>query len=754
MNRTRRYFKVTFIGFLLFLFSAVWLQADGLIVIPRPPIWPPPHPLPRPVPPPQSPFPLDVRYHRVSVSIKNQAATTTIDQAFYNPTDNQLEGFYLFPLPEGASIKSFSMELDGKVVTAELLDAAKAREIYQDIVRRMRDPALLEYAGQGTFKLRIFPIEPRSEKHIRISYGELLRSEAGLFTYRYPLNTEKFSARPIDEVRLKIEIETDQKIKTLFSPSHQVEIEKKDDYQAKVTYQAKKVKPDTDFLLTVGLENAPVGLHLLTHKEPGEDGYFLLTASPGIDSQTKLQLPKDLLLVVDTSGSMAGKKMEQLKRALLYCLENLSPQDRLNIIRFSTEVEPLWSSLQLATRSNVEKAKQAVEEFRASGGTNIEQALTQAVQAKDSKERPCLILFFTDGQPTIGETNPDKILEKVKHTNTAQLRIFTFGLGHDVNTHLLDRLTELTRAERLYVQPEEDLEIKISSFYEKIKSPVLTDVKVDFGPLRVNSLYPVQLPDLFAGSQMIILGRYQGQGQISVTLSGKTDKEKREFKRNFDFPAENPGNKFIPSLWAAKRIGYLLDQIRLSGDEKELKEEIIALAKRYGIITPYTSYLIVEDERVQILRGAMRKEDATLSAVSLTDPYLEKRMAADYQGLSQNTGRGSVQASQEVQTLKQATSFSGIAPGKERLSYVDSQGQTQNLAQAVRYIEGRAFYQVNGTWVDSRLQSAKEWPVKRIQFASEEYFALLRKEPELGQILSLGQTVRFAHKSKVYEICE
>ncbi|HOL67500.1 MAG TPA: VIT domain-containing protein [bacterium] len=234
---------------LLFLIVLVCLPAglllaDGLIVIPHPPIWPPPRPLPRPVPPPPGPFPLEVKYHHVSVRIKNQVATTRIEQSFYNPTAVRLEGLYLFPLPEGASIKNFSMEVDGKMVQAELLEASRAREIYEDIVRRLKDPALLEYAGQGTFKLRIFPIEARGEKRIVISYMEVLRAEAGLFTYRYPLNTEKFSARPIEEVSLKIELETDQPVKTVFCPSHQVEIKRKDDHHVQVGYEARQVKPD------------------------------------------------------------------------------------------------------------------------------------------------------------------------------------------------------------------------------------------------------------------------------------------------------------------------------------------------------------------------------------------------------------------------------------------------------------------------------------------------------------------------------
>ncbi len=743
-----------FLRILFLLLPPLFLHADGFIVIPHPPVWPVPGPLPRPVPPARSPFPLEVKYHHVSVRIKDQTATTRIEQAFLNPTDQHLEGLYLFPLPEGASIRNFSLEVDGKMVSAELLEADKAREIYQDIVRRLKDPALLEYAGQQTFKMRIFPIEPGKEKRITVSYIETLRSEANLITYRYPLNTEKFSARPIDQVSLKIELQTSQKTKTIFSPSHQVEIKRKNDYQATVGFEARQIKPDKDLILSFGLENDLIGLNLLTHRMPGEDGFFLLTASPGLEADQKNVLPKDIIFVVDTSGSMAGKKLEQLKKALIFCLDNLNDDDRFNIIRFSTEVETIWPVLQVASQSNITKAKQMVEEFKAIGGTNLEGALLQACQQQQENQRPCIIIFLTDGRPTIGETQPGKILEKLKQTNTQNLRIFTFGIGHDVNTYLLDRITELTRAERVYVYPEEDLEIKISAFYEKVKSPVLTDIQINFEPVKVFSVHPVQLPDLFRGCQLLVLGRFQGQGKAVVTLSGRVEKGRREFKKEFVFPEENKDNDFLPVLWAAQRIGYLLDQIRLHGEEKELKEEVVSLARKYGIVTPYTSYLIVEDEKTKMEARTITREEAVMATQPGIDKNLERKMIDAYQSLNQATGSGSVRASREVQTLKKATSFADVFQGKEQLAYVDNEGKTKNLVQQVKYVQGRAFYLVDDTWVDPFLQSVKNIPTRKIKFASAEYFQLMEKKPEIISYLALGKSMRFVFQNEIYFISE
>src|SRR6266496_3891201 len=258
-------------------------RGDGFIVVERPIYVPPSH----------FPFaPLEVTNHHVNVAIDGQVAITSIDQEFYNPNDQRLEGTYMFPVPKGAHIDKFSMEIGGKTVDAELLPADKARGIYEDIVRKMRDPALLEYAGRDLFKVRIFPIEPRSRKPIKISYTELLRSDAGTVTYLYPLSTEKFSARPIKNLSMKIEIKRDGA------------------NRAVIGYESKDEKPDTDFQLVYSSDTRDVGLRLITYKPGGDDGYFLLLAAPTVSDETK-PAPKDVVFVVDTSGSMAGAKLQQ-----------------------------------------------------------------------------------------------------------------------------------------------------------------------------------------------------------------------------------------------------------------------------------------------------------------------------------------------------------------------------------------------------------------------------------------------------------
>ena len=721
---------------LLFLLSSSSF-ADGFIVIPRP------HPLP-------NPFPLEVVYHKVDVKIDGPSAITKIDQSFYNPSNYQLEGFYIFPIPKGAVINNFTMIINGKETKAELLDSDKARKIYEDIVRQMRDPALLEYSEQNIFKLRIFPIEPRSEKKISISYTQILESDNNLFEYIYPLNTEKFSAKPLKDVSVKIDLKSNEKIKNIYCPTHEVDIVNKDDNHSIISYEAENVKPDIDFKLYFAKNSSTVGLSLINYKSGSKDGYFLLSASPSIEIEKNNIENKDITFILDVSGSMSGEKLEQAKKALLYCVNNLNVGDQFNIIRFSTEAYSLFKSLEKADKQNINEAKRFIDDLQAIGGTNIEEAFNLAFKNYKESDRPHFVVFLTDGKPTIGEMNDDKLVKRILSANKNNSRIFTFGIGDEINTHLLDKLTDATKAWRTYVSDEEDIEIKVSNFYDKIQSPVLSNLKLDFDNIEVYQTYPKDLPDLFKGSNLLVFGRYKGNGNAKISISGKLNGKQKVFSLQNDFTSSDDEYNFIPPLWASRRIGHLLDLIRLNGEDKELVDEVTMLAREHGIITPYTSYLIMEDEEIRVRGGRLIDGLQSLAP----RPELKKENEADYFRMKDKSGRGSVEVSEEFQNLNSATNYSQTQQGKDRLSYKDSKGNLQNLSQQVRNVLGRAVYQQDNYWVDSELQKRETKNKKRIQFNSDEYFKLLNKEPETAQFLALGQNVKFYHNNVFYEVYE
>jgi Ca-activated chloride channel family protein len=704
--------------------------ADGLIVIHDP----------APVPQWHS---LEVVYHHVNVKIDGQIATTSVDQEFYNPSHQRLEGTYLFPVPKGAQIDKFTMEIGGKQVAAELLPADKARKLYEDIVRKMRDPALLEYADRDTFKVRIFPIEPRSNKRVTLSYTQILKADTGLIGYLYPLNTEKYSAAPIKDVSVKIELDAHRPLKSIYSPSHSVEITRHGDDRATIGFEGHNIRPDTDFQVFWQTEERELGVNLLTCRERGEDGYFLLLASPGANGKREPVVNRDIVFVLDTSGSMAGSKLAQAKRALQFCVENLNDGDRFEIVRFSTEAEPLFEKLVPPTESNRQRAAEFIRDLKPIGGTAIEEALTKALAL-----RPDVVIFLTDGQPTIGHTSEDEIVAGVKSTKA---RIFCFGIGTDVNTHLLDRISEQTRAFTQYVLPEEDLEVKVSNFYTKIKEPVITDPVLRFtGDVRASKLYPSPLPDIFRGDQLVVVGRYSGDGSAAVIIEGKDQK----FAYDVRFPERAHDHEFIPRLWATRRIGYLLDEIRLHGENRELKEEVTELARRYGIVTPYTAYLIVEDEKqlpepIRLMQQFGRDDRAKEEAGRAWNLFnVQKDGAAAVTGArASDSFKQAGQFAADSITLENTRALNAAAPVSEASRIVQ-------YTQQSRFVNGRAFYQNGSQWIDANVQKVQNARRQQVKFGSDDYFALLARYPRAAQWFSVGKNVQLELDNTVYEITE
>jgi Ca-activated chloride channel family protein len=723
-------------------------RGDGFIVVERPIYVPPTH----------FPFaPLEVTSHQVNVKIDGQVAVTSIDQEFFNPNDQRLEGYYMFPVPKGAHIDKFSMEISGKSVDAELLPADKARRIYEDIVRKMRDPALLEYAGRDLFKVRVFPIEPRSRKPIKISYTELLRSDAGTVTYLYPLSTEKFSARPIKNLSMKIELKSAEPLASIYSPSHKVEIKRDGPNGAVIGYESKDEKPDTDFQLVYSSDIRDVGLRLITYKPDADDGYFLLLAAPTISNETK-PAAKDVVFVVDTSGSMAGAKLQQAQKALRFCVENLNNDDRFEIVRFSTEAEPLFHELVSADSDHRKRANGFIDDFKPIGGTAIAEALQSALKVRpDKSDRPFVVIFLTDGLPTVGTRNPDEIVANIK--KASGVRIFSFGIGSDVNTELLDQIAEGTRAFSQYVLANEDLELKVSNFYTRIKEPALTNLKLDLGGgVHTAKMYPADLPDLFKGDQLVVAGRYSGAGDVEAKLTGNVGGREQTFTYKLHFDDRKTTDDYVPRLWATRRVGFLLDEIRIHGETAELRDEATELARKYGIVTPYTAYLIVEDEdrrRVPMADRSMQSmsaDAATRAEVAKAwTGFKDKKEGEDgvANARSQNAFKFAQQAPASIASgaSESLRGFAAAAPAA-----TPAAARLSQYTQQSRFVNGRAFFQNGNQWIDSNAQNTSKH--QRVQFNSEEYFNLLTKHPEAGPWLALGQNVVLTLDDTVYEITE
>jgi Ca-activated chloride channel family protein len=748
--------------------------------------------------------PLAMVNHQVTITIDDQVAETRVEQTFRNHTARALEATYIFPVPKGASVRKFTMWVNGKETAGEMVEADKARHIYTDIVRRTQDPGLLEYMGNNLLRLKVFPIAPNADQKVALTYTYVAPRDGDLIEYVYPLKTDGKATRTLEKFSIQATIKSQHPIVNVYSPTHSVTTKKNNDREMVVNFEREQGLLDKDFQLFYSQGDKDVGLTSLAHRPvSGENGYFMFLISPRVDMSQAHVIPRDMVLVLDTSGSMRGRKMEQARKAMRYCLDNLNPQDRFALIHFATSVNKYKDALTEAGKEQLEQAGKWVDQLEATGGTAINDALLAALDFRSTDMgRTFTIVFFTDGCPTIGETNTERILKNVTAKNSSNTRIFTFGVGEadGLNATFLDQLAEQTRAVSSFVRPAEDIEAKVSGLFGKISHPVLANLKLEASnDIRLLEVYPPQLPDLFHGGQLVVMGRYAGKGPAALKLTGTVGQESREFVYETTFPEKtNDDKSFVEQVWARRKVGYMLDQIRLNGEKKELVDEVTLLAKKYGIATPYTSYLIVPDGPVPILAGAMGRPNVSFngglgagggfggggpgqappalmrramggaSAAPQSVAGFAREMRKDESkaaGLSRGEleqerlreavrGLGDNEADKKALflaiTQKEAYDRAHDALKRKDLASVQTEKlgvelsvQMNNLRNqsklsntALRQVAGRNCLEFGGVWIDEAFNS--KMPTLAVQAQSNAYFRLLEKRPEIKEVLQLG----------------
>jgi Ca-activated chloride channel homolog len=724
-------------------FSATTSLAQGVIV----PIVCDMRPCrPRPIPQPL-PNALPVKSIKIDTKINGQVASTHVEQIFRNDTQFTLEGTYFFPIPETASIVEFAIWENGKKLVGEVRSREEARRIYDEIVRRQKDPGLLEYAGKDLFQASIFPIPPNSDKILEITYSQILKADSGVVSYRYPLGTGHNLWQQRQEMRgsgtpkqkfgtisAKVEIVGNDALRNVYSPSHNIDIKQKNDRSASLSFETSE--NDNDFQLFYGWTNDDLGMSLLTYREPGKDGYFLLMVSPRDDMAERELVSKDIVFVLDTSGSMADAgKMDKARSALLFGVRTLRSGDRFNVINFAGDEHLMERGLVAADASGKKRAEDFINKLQPNGGTNINDSLLVSLRQFDRSERPKMLVFMTDGLPTVGETKIDRIAANVAKAKNVDVRIFPFGFGYDVNTALLDKLGTDNGGISDYVQPKEDLEVKVSSFFSRVSSPVLADLELDLGPVETEGVYPRKLGDLFKGMQAVIIGRYKNDNELrnlTVQLRGRTGKQVRTFTySDLNFPERADENDFLPRLWASRRVGWLVEEIRNNGETKELRDEIVELGTRYGIVTPYTSYLATDGT----FQAAARDARGLVNLAPTARAQMEEK-----------SGAGAVQMSVQQNTMKLNKS---LAVGDK--DEAEQQVLVKNT-MTNQFVGSKNFYRQASSWVDAEFKADAKLPESTIKFASDEYFALANREKGLARYLAIGDEVLIVWNNRVYRI--
>ena len=718
----------------------------------------PPFRLPRPIPRqphpiPQPPSSYKIDSIEVNAKLTDQVARVQVSQEFENTGSAQMEVSFMFPLPYDGAIDQLTLLVDGKEFQAKLLSKEEARRRYEEIVRKNRDPALLEWVGNGMFQTNVFPIPPGAKRVVTLRYSQLLRKNYGLTDFIFPLSTAKYTSEPVGKLNIQLAIESSTPIKSIYSATHTVNIERPDKTHAVVKYEAKNTVPGDDFRLFFDTGEESVAASVVSYRpKSDEDGYFLMLSSPEVKAADSKPTPKTVVFVVDRSGSMSGEKIEQAKGAAKFVLNNLREGDLFNIVAFDSEISAFRPELEKFNADTRAAATGFINGIYAGGGTDIHGALKRALGMLADNKRPTYILFLTDGLPTSGETREATIVKFAEKANRVHARVFTFGVGYDVNSRLLDKLARSNFGLSQYVRPNENIEATVSALYRKIGAPVMTGVKlaVDVdadanGAPAVNRLYPKGEFDLFAGDQVVLVGRYHTSGKAKVKLTGKIGDE----EKTFDFPADlvaksdDDTNAFVAKLWATRRVGDIIDELDLKGRNEELVKELVALATEHGILTPYTSFLATEGSDVREV--AANRTRASSEAENLAEP--SGRFAFDQRG-----------AKFAFQSASQAPAAAAGGPGLgdagEKLKsagggyfggnvlYYDAKKDAHEVAANCRQIGRKTFFQRGDRLVDSTVTESQEKSAKKIERYSREYFDLIeRYGKHVAQYLALDEPV-------------
>ncbi len=716
--------------------------------------------------------PVRVAVSNISVEVNGQVAQWQQSLEFHNPNEQAIVGAKAYlDIESGAQVDDMSVAVGGKPMRAEILDAERAKQVFQELVKEGGSPAVLGYYGYQLIEAEIPRIPAGGRATMQVRFSTVLKKQGDLL--RLECLNLKGAAQPLDSAELNVTLRGDVPVVNVYSPTHPIVVDTSAEDHVAATWSAKDYEPDRPFVLYYQLAETPLAASLLTHRELDDEGTFLLLLSPtggpdgfGPDDV----LPKDVVFCVDTSGSMIQDgKIDQAKAALVHCLEQLRPGDRFNIVDFSTSVRAF--SKEPLIEANDESIAQAVayaQALSARGGTAIQEALEQSLaklaqvaEPADSSGRVRMILFATDGQPTIGIRDPEIILRRVAERNVHDTRLFVFGEGYDVNTKLLDQLAANNQGDADYILPEEDIGPRIGGFFGRVGSPLVTDLQLEFEGVEVEEVHPRRLGDLYRGEQLVILGRYDGSGPAQLKLTGRSGATTRTATFALEFPevSEDESHAFVPRLWAGRRVGDLIHELRVGGNQDdELIEEVTYLAKRYGIVTPYTSFLLADD-----LIDHKIPPDADVPMPRprpLPEPMgrLRERIEAENHAPRAPEEKAErVRAAADLAETRRETAGQGGAAALDRQAaralrgLRDFRGDPRNGSEPVnaqdvplRYVGTQAFYQQGSLWVDNRrgdVPAAEDAAVENVDIGSPRYFELLNAHPRLASAFALGEVL-------------
>jgi len=682
------------------LFPVQALTAQGWILPPDGGI--------RPIP--GRPGPIVRTGSEVRVTIDGRVARFEVEERFRNDGGRLAEGTYLYPLPGDAVFSDFSLFAGDTEMRGEMMNAEQARKIYEEIVRQQLDPALITLAGHGLIRARVFPIQPGETRRVILRYTQVLARDGDALRLRHAFGTRGGEAQAHFSVRLPAGGDWG----TPYSPTHQLAVSREGG--ATVARVRDGGSGALDLFLPV--RRGLVGGTVLTHATGGEEGFYMLLLAPASQPDGTV-IPRDLTLVVDVSGSMSGGKMDQARAAMHQALGGLRPADRFRLISFSGGVNHFREGFVAARPGELAEARGFIDGLTASGGTNIEGALRAVLDAPGGGAgRLGVVVFLTDGLPTVGEQSPER-LAALAGGRLGGVRLFSIGVGHDVNTYLLDRLAVDGRGAAEYVAPGADVELAVGGVLRRVSHPALTGLRVVEAPVTLRDGAPAALPDLFYGEELVVFGRYRGTGRGTMIIEGERQGRRERITVEANFPGVSSANGFIPPLWAARRIGELTRTLRLEGRDDRLVAEIRELGLRYGILTEYTAYL-VQEPGIRLAANDPRLQGAAPAAPSA------------------QSGRAAFERAEASADLLNMATAAGMARRADR----DLAKAARDAGREARRAAGRLFLQSAQGWTDVTHHDSLR--VVTVVPMSAAWFAVARALPELADALALGEAVTIA----------
>jgi len=685
-------------------------------------------------------YTLPLSQFSIQADIENEQATTNISQQFINPIKKRCAGRYYFPVNVSQE-KYPAFFVDEQVVVPVRSSVEESKAMLKQLVIDQGDPSLLTYWGQALYH---FPIENLGEDDsvtVKIKYKEELQKEGESWIYEVPIDVYAQNRLSVGETLVDIKITNDQLLTNIFSPTFPVASFRKNGHEGIVEMNSNGFSPKDNFKLFITTADEDLSTSVLGYESPKDSlGFFYINVTPALELKRLSVMDKDITFILDCSGSMKGNKIKQAKDALIFCLQNLNKGDRFNVINFSERAHSIFDNLVRADSANVYQAIVYVNEMIPSGSTNVSAALNKAFLSKHNPTRPAMIVFIADGKPTAGITKVNDLLSKIKEENHNDTKIFTFGIGDDLNARLLDSMAEITGGYCSYISSWEDISLRIRQFYRKVSSPILTDVSISFINGKEVSAYPSELEDLSLGNPLMIYGTYKNEQPTRLLIRGKF----KGIPQEFDFPIEikpSASNDYLAQLWASKRVGSLLVKMKQEGVNQADKNEIAKLSRAHGLLTPLTIHLLEETRLTPVNRQY------------LTSDLLIKNKRLFQQMLKTEEGATGVLSSRMLNQFVSAPSTGINTDFFQKYNTSILEEEAVDMAQQSKWIKGQVFYNTSTGWEQDDLKmDGKE--VITITFASDAYFELLNQLPETKHFLALGVPTTFVFEGKQYEVVQ